>query len=203
LPDAAGDGHDLGLGAVARGAPQSPQALERVGDFEDGPLGLGDAALFDECGGGAGLERGRNILMAVLAHAGNGAEEIVPGQRARIDRDAARGERRAGAAAGGGGCVGIGPENGACVHGWPSTEAAALRATSMSSNGSTLSPTIWPCSWPLPAMTSASPGARAAIAAVIASARSPISIAPGAAARISRRIAAGSSERRLSSVPSP
>ena len=51
------------------------------------------------------------------------------------------------------------------------------------------SPTICPVSWPLPAISSASPGCRPAIAVRIASARSPISRAPFAAARIAARIA--------------
>ena len=61
-------------------------------------------------------------------------------------------------------------------------------------------PTIWPCSWPLPASRMMSSGPASAIAAAIASRRPPISRAPGAPARMSRRIAAGSSLRGLSSV---
>ena len=74
----------------------------------------------------------------------------------------------------------------------------AGRATaSWSENGSTGSPTIWPVSWPLPATSSTSPACSSPTAVRIASARSPISSAPGAAARIAARIAAGSSDARI------
>ena len=62
------------------------------------------------------------------------------------------------------------------------------------------SPTIWPVSWPLPAMSSTSPRLQFSDAARIAWARSPISAAPGAAARMAARMAAGFSLRGLSSV---
>ena len=82
----------------------------------------------------------------------------------------------------------------------PSPPSAAATA-SWSLNGSVRSPTIWPVSWPLPAISSTSPRLQLAQSRVrIASPRSPISIAPGAAARIAARIAAGSSLRGLSSV---
>ena len=74
------------------------------------------------------------------------------------------------------------------------------RITAASSNGITVSPTIWPCSWPLPATTSTSPGRSRSSPAAIAASRSPISVAPGQAARMAARIAAGSSPRGLSSV---
>ena len=44
------------------------------------------------------------------------------------------------------------------------THAAHSRATATSSNGSTWSPTIWPCSWPLPASRTMSPGPAIAMA---------------------------------------
>ncbi len=59
--------------------------------------------------------------------------------------------------------------------------ASAAFAASWSLNGKVLSPTICPVSCPLPAITSASPGCNSATAARMASARSPISRAPGAA----------------------
>jgi hypothetical protein len=62
------------------------------------------------------------------------------------------------------------------------------------------SPTICPCSCPLPASSTISSAPASAMAAAIALRRSPISIAPGAPASTSRRIAAGSSLRGLSSV---
>ncbi len=60
--------------------------------------------------------------------------------------------------------------------------------------------TIWPRSWPLPASTRTSPASRSRTAVRIASARSPISLAPGQAGMIAARMAAGSSLRGLSSV---
>src|SRR4029077_5686090 len=62
------------------------------------------------------------------------------------------------------------------------------------------SPMIWPVSWPLPAMSKISPARNSAIARRIASRRSPISVAPGAAAMIAARIAAGASPRGMSAV---
>ena len=53
------------------------------------------------------------------------------------------------------------------------------------------SPTICPVSWPLPAISSASPGSRPAIAVRIASARSPMSFAALAALRIADADQAG------------
>src|SRR5260370_729341 len=59
---------------------------------------------------------------------------------------------------------------------------------------------ICPTSWPLPAINRASPGCSAAIPVRIASARSPISLAPFAAVRIAARMDSGFSLRVLSSV---
>ena len=53
----------------------------------------------------------------------------------------------------------------------PSFHAAHSLATVTSSKGSTLSPTIWPCSWPLPARRMMSSGPASATAAAIASRR--------------------------------
>ena len=89
------------------------------------------------------------------------------------------------------------PRTRSCRRRW---RASASRATAASSNGSTSRPMICPVSWPLPAITSTSPVRSSPIAAPIAWRRSPISTAPGAAARIARRISAGSSLRGLSSV---
>ena len=60
--------------------------------------------------------------------------------------------------------------------------------------------TICPVSWRLPATNSTSPFASRRTPARMASARSPISRAPGAAAKICARIAAGESLLGLSSV---
>ena len=65
------------------------------------------------------------------------------------------------------------------------------RTIPTSSNGTTVPPIVWPCSWPLPATASTSPGPSASSPAAIARARSPISRAPGQAARMAARIDAG------------
>jgi len=71
----------------------------------------------------------------------------------------------------------------------PPAAAIASRATSASSNGSTVPPTIWPVSC-LAGNDEDVARRSEAIAAAIASLRSPISIACGAATRIARRIPA-------------
>ena len=107
--------------------------------------------------------------------------------------------RRRGAA-GRGGDVGRGPERGHCTPHLArdlSATPARRRHRRTAGRGRRRS---GPVSWPLPAISTMSPGPLAAIAARIAARRSPISVAPGAAARIAARIAAGSSLRGLSSV---
>ena len=84
----------------------------------------------------------------------------------------------------------------------------AARSSSWSENGCTTPLISCPVSWPLPAMTTTSPGWARFTASVIAVRRSPMSrISPrslggtaSAPARIAARIAAGSSVRGLSSV---
>jgi len=56
------------------------------------------------------------------------------------------------------------------------------RAIALSSNGWTTAPIVWPVSWPLPAITSTSPGPSSCIA---------VRIARGAVADLARRRAAG------------
>ena len=87
------------------------------------------------------------------------------------------------------------------------TAASASRATATSSNGSLRPPAnSWPCSWPLPAITTTSPGCGERDRA--ADRRAPVDVAldvrapPGTPARISSMIASGSSERGLSEVTS-
>ena len=66
----------------------------------------------------------------------------------------------------------------------PPSAASALRANSASSNGIVSAPTIWYVSWPLPAISkTCHQAARPRTASVIASARSPTSVASGQAAR--------------------
>src|SRR4030095_1652182 len=132
----------------------------------------------DDGEGSAAFQRGRDEIVAVARGTGNGEEDV-----ARLE---AAGVGQSGCSRARGAVLGCGP---------PST---AARTTSWSLNGKTSLPTIWPVSWPLPATTSTSPLFRPAMAAKIASARSPISMAPGQAARMAARIAAGLSPRGLS-----
>src|SRR6185312_14092239 len=84
----------------------------------------------------------------------------------------------------------------------------AAASSSRSENGCTTPPASWPDSCPLPARKTMSPGPASATAWAMASRRSPIStISPPSAgptarapASIAARMAAGSSERGLSSV---
>ena len=70
-----------------------------------------------------------------------------------------------------------GPERSTAHAGFPCSAAATA---SWSLNGSVWLPTIWPVSWPLPAISSTSPLRSSAMLRAIASPRSPISMAPGA-----------------------
>src|SRR5207253_3186749 len=83
------------------------------------------------------------------------------------------------------------------------SRASSSRATTRSSNGTVTPPAVWPCSWPLPATTTTSPGARPVSAARMARRRSATTIgwAPdGMPATTSSMMARGSSERGLSEV---
>ena len=88
--------------------------------------------------------------------------------------------------------------------GLPSLRSSS-RATSRSSKGILRPPSnSWPCSWPLPAITTVSPGSARPSASAIAARRSTSTSTLGAAlarpAATSATIAAGSSERGLSEV---
>jgi hypothetical protein len=107
---------------------------------------------------------------AVHPLAGDGDEQIARGDRARVDDDPRRaalalaqefGAGRAGDLLGG-----------PVLHAL-ATARNASRATTTSSKGSLRPPAnSWPCSCPLPAMTTTSPAAASAIAAAIAARRS-------------------------------
>ena len=93
---------------------------------------------------------------AVRPLAGQGDEEVARRDGARVDRDAGHGRVRAGrgAARDGGDLAGRERD-----HAAPASAESASRATSRSSNGIVRSASSWPCSCPLPAMTTTSPGA--------------------------------------------
>src|SRR5204862_1535868 len=131
------------------------------------------------------------VPIAVLAL--DGEERFTWLNAARVDRKSGHAPpQRARTLRLHGGRHGIkGPER--FAHATFSLSAAATASWSL--NGNTASPTIWPLSWPLPAISSTSPDCRLRIALPIACARSAISAAPGAAARMAARIAAGFSLR--------
>src|SRR6185436_10355036 len=151
--------------------------------------------LRDDRAGRARGDRALDELMAVVGGAGHGDEQVAGLHFAAVERDSGDVESTVHGAAGSLGDFGRSPEN---------AHAAHSRATTTSSNGSTRwltpAPMIWPCSWPLPATSTMSPERAILMASAIASRRPAISVAPGAPARISARILAGSSPRGLSSV---
>src|SRR5262245_33014037 len=204
LADRAGDADYLGVRTRTGGACEGAQAVEDLGHGEQRRvLDAAEVQPAATVGGddrqpGAALECGRHELMAVAVVPGDGEERFAQQDAAAVDRNAAdRGRQRAGALGAHRLRHGVdGPERLAHA-GFPSSAAATA---SWSLNGSVCLPMIWPVSWPLPATSSTSPRRSSAIAEAIASRRSPISIAPGAALRIAARMAAGSSLRGLSSV---
>src|SRR5436305_5365846 len=139
---------------------------------------------------GAGGERRIDELVTVMDGARHGDEQVARADFAAVEGHACDLERRARRPAG----------RSRDLVGGPEAQAAHSRATSASSNGSTLSPITWPVSWPLPATSTISPARAMRIASAIASRRPGTSIAPGAPAMIAERITAGSSLRGLSSV---
>src|SRR5262245_16455916 len=201
LADGAGDRDDLRPCTRARRVRQVTQTLEHVSDDEQrrvpgkvvAPVGCNDRKARTR------LERGLNEVVAVAVVALDGEERFPGRNRACVDRDARhlgrqptrrrsadRGKHRP-----------DGPER---LIGHATLPASAAATASWSLNGDTCLPMIWPVSWPLPAISSTSPRHRSSIERLIASRRSPISSAPGAASRIAARIAAGFSLRGLSSV---
>ena len=116
-------------------------------------------------------------------------------QRARVDGDAASRRTAPQPPAGRGDAA---PR---AVQSALTAATASRRTTATSSNGSVTPPIVWPCSCPLPATTSTSPGPSSSSAGGDGGARGRRSrCAPGQAARMAARMAAGSSLRGLSSV---
>src|SRR6185437_10946858 len=111
------------------------------------------------------------VAVAIVAFQGD--EQIAGPQRSGIDRNAGGGERDVDPAAGGLPQIPCGPQLGHVP--------TSRRTTSTSSNGMTVLPIVWPCSWPLPATASTSPDLRPVSASAMARLRSPISRAPGQA----------------------
>src|SRR5664280_240272 len=199
LADRTGDGDHVGARASARGGGEFAQSLEHVRDDQQRRSGGKLRALIacDHGKHGAGFERGLDEVVAVAIVARDGEEGLALADASRIDGQAGHlGRQRAGFLRAHGGGHGVeGPQR---AHATLPCKASAT--ASWSENFKMRSPIIWPVSWPLPAISRTSPACSAAIALRIASARSPISVAPGAAARMAARIAAGGSLRGLSSV---
>src|SRR5579871_1064531 len=104
-------------------------------------------------GDGARLEGAREMVVAIVGVALDGDEEVARFKRPAVDRHAANdgAQRRAWSGADSGGELAFAPEPGHAA------SFNAARASSASEKGSVIAPTIWPVSWPLPAMTNASP----------------------------------------------
>src|SRR5215472_4828560 len=207
LADRAGDADELRRRARPRRLAKLAQGEENVRDDQERcrggefrpPVGR------YHCERGAGRERRGHEIMAVAVVARDGEKRFARRDAAAVDGDSGHAVWQRPEALGAHRLRHRieGPERlverPTVAHATPFPASAATTA-SWSLNGNTCLPTIWPVSWPLPAISSTSPRASPAIAARIASPRSPISRAPGAAARISARIAAASSLRGLSSV---
>src|SRR5690606_19382255 len=149
-------------------------------------------ALGDDQQAGSGLAGGGGEVVTVEPVAFDGEERLARLQRGRVDRDGGHPRwRRADRPSGHRLDKRLAPPQvgqAACFR-------SAARTSSWSEKGSVTVPTVWPSSWPLPATISVSPGRSIATASRIACRRSPISIAPGAAAMIAARMSDGSSER--------
>ena len=145
--------------ARPRGAAEVVQRLGRVGDEHVRPVDR----LADDRARRAGGEGLVDEAMTVGRLALQRDEQVARPDLARIEGDARRLEiamRRVPPVA-----------SAISARGPQRAHAAHSRATATSSNGSTRSPTIWPCSWPLPASRTMSPAPASAIAARIASRR--------------------------------
>mmetsp|Transcript_29188 Transcript_29188/g.56393 ORF Transcript_29188/g.56393 Transcript_29188/m.56393 type:complete len:328 (-) Transcript_29188:1838-2821(-) len=195
--DRASDGDDARLGPGAGGGAERFQPLQHVWyNQQRRVLGHALGHMSDKRGGSAVFQRLGHKIMAVAGGLQRD-KEIARFKRARIDRHACCGPIGGTGAPGSGHSVVPGPEHHVNR---PSNAATATLACSASSKGRTSSPTIWPVSWPLPAMSRASPGSSTSTARRIASARSPTSVASGQPAITAARMVAGSSLRGLSSV---
>src|SRR6185437_4636762 len=149
LADAAGNRDDPRGAAPARGDAQRGQTVKRVGDPQQ--LSVADLARDHRRDGAAG-KGGLDVIVAVVIGTAEGDEEVAGRHGTAVDRHAGGLPVAGGSPAGRRGGLGGGPERGP-GH-WPMTS----RATSTSSKGSVSVPTICPLSWPLPAITSTSPG---------------------------------------------
>src|SRR3974390_485843 len=197
LADRSGDGDHFALKPRARRTREPAQTVEHVVNDEPWRIAckLRPLVARDDHKASAGLQRRIDKIVPITVVALDREEGFAGRNRARVDGDAGHARRQA-ADFGRTHRRGHGIDSPERSHSAPK----AARTASWSENGNIRSPTIWPVSWPLPAISSTSPSFRRLTAVRIASPRSPISSAPRAAARIPRRIAAGFSLRGLSSV---
>ena len=137
------------------------------------------------------------MIVAVVRVALDGEEEIAGLERAGVDRDARRSLRPAARSAGAEALPPAPPRSTASLMPPPSAPRALRRRRRTAASGRRRSGRFH---GPCPAITSASPAASMAIAGADGRRPDRRFRAPGAAARIAARIAAGSSERGLSSV---
>src|SRR5690606_31484509 len=200
LADRTGNGDDPGAGARTRRDAQFLKRGKDVGDHDHRggktPEGRKPGFRHDEYAGPS-LDRRREEVVPIHRLALDGKKRLAWLQGATIDgypRHAVRHGADRPPVHGFYQSIG-GPQP---IHAAPSPSAA--RTSSWSEKGSVSVPMVWPSSCPLPATISVSPARSNATASWIALRRSPISIAPGAAARMAARISAGTSERGLSSV---
>ena len=136
----------IGQGQVATHRLDDPselaQALQRIPDQHQRRI-RADAfgTLVHQRGRRAGRQRAGDMVMAVMVGTGQRDEQIALADRAAVDRDAVRLPIRTLRRAAGrlDGLI-LCPESG------DAPSFTALRASSASSNGSTVVPTIWPLS---------------------------------------------------------
>ena len=142
----------LRVRARARGARQIFQTALGVGDRQQrrrSPAASGIAR--DQRRARLRSKRSVHEIMAVARVALQRHEQIAGLERARVDGKSGHCEGVAGRAQGGGFRFLRGPQR--VMRARPPSAIAALIASSRSENGRTSLPTIWPVSWPLPAMT--------------------------------------------------
>ena len=160
LADRAGDRGDPGPAAQAAEPPKGLQGRKGIGDLDHRRIGCQSRRpLVDDGGGGAGIECLGDVVVTVVVGTGQGDEQVARFQRTAVDDHTGRRPVTDGLAVGRGRDLFCGPQGRRCRHGAPPSNSATARtASSASSKGRISSPTICPCSCPLPAMTRMSPG---------------------------------------------
>src|SRR5215471_4390611 len=181
LAGAAGDSQDLGVTAGAGGACKVFQPALRMAHREHRPCNAVWRAA-DQRSTRLRVKGSAHEVVAIAAVALQRHKQIAFLERARVDGKPAHAEWLACPTQGCGFGFSLSPQAHAAR---PPRATAAAIACSRSEKGCTSPRIYWPVSWPLPATTSTSPAFIPETAARMASARSLISRAPGADARIS------------------